>query len=177
MIILAGLVAGVLLLFVSYRLTLHRVPIGLMAGAEKRLLSIRTTGPNTFHHGRAPTHKSRQIVMPSPDLVYSSCVYDLAAGELAISGALPPVGHYWSLSLYAHNTDNYFVLNDRELPARDFSIIVRRKRGRGVAPGATVVESPTQTGIVLIRMIQRKAEDLPLIQSAQQSIRCDVVKT
>ena len=173
MIILAGLVAGAVLFFVSYRLTLSRVPIELMEGAEKRLLSIRTTGANTFHHGRAPTHKSRQIVMPSPDLVYSSCVYDLAAGNLVISGKLPPEGHYWSLSLYAHNTDNYFVLNDRELPARSFSITLTGK-GRGKAGGG--IESPTRTGIALIRMIQRKQADLPIIQAAQQSIRCEVVK-
>jgi uncharacterized membrane protein len=172
MIILAGIIAGAVLFFVSYRQTLNRVPIKLMAGAEKRLLSIRTTGPNTFHHGRAPSHKSRQIVMPSPDLVYSSCVYDLAGGDLVISGRLPPEGHYWSLSLYAHNTDNYFVLNDRELPARSFSITLRAK-GRGKAGG---VESPTRTGIALIRMIQRRQADLPIIQAAQQSIRSEVVQ-
>ena len=172
MIILAGLIAGALLFFVSYRLTLNRVPIKLMDDAEKRLLSIRTTGPNTFHHGRAPSHKSRQIVMPSPDLVYSSCVYDLAKGDLVISGKLPPDGHYWSLSLYAHNTDNYFVLNDRELPARGFSITLGRK-----SRGAGSIESPTRTGIALIRMIQRRQDDLPIIQAAQQSIRCEVVKS
>ena len=171
MILLAGLVAALALFFLSYRLTLHRVPIRLMDGAEKRLLSIRTTGPNTFHHGRAPTHKSRQIVMPSPDLVYSSCVYDLDAGDLVISGKLPPEGHYWSLSLYAHNTDNYFVLNDRELPERSFSITLSRK-GPG---GAASIKSPTRTGIALIRMIQRKQDDLPVIQAAQQSIRSEVV--
>jgi uncharacterized membrane protein len=172
MILLAGIIAGAVLFFVSYRLTLNRVPIKLMDGAEKRLLSIRTTGPNTFHHGRAPSHKSRQIVMPSPDLVYSSCVYDLAKGDLVISGKLPPDGHYWSLSLYAHNTDNYFVLNDRELPARSFSITLSRKSRR-----AGGIESPTRTGIALIRMIQRRQDDLPIIQAAQQSIRCEVVKS
>jgi uncharacterized membrane protein len=176
MIILAGLVAGVVLFVLTYRLMLHRVPIKLMDGAEKRLLSIRKTGPNTFHHGRAPTHKSRQIVMPSPDLVYSSCVYDLAAGDLVIAGSLPPEGHYWSLSLYAHNTDNYFVLNDRELPARNFEIVVRSKDGGSSRAGVTTVASQTRTGIALIRMIQRKAEDLAVIQASQQSIRCDVAK-
>lgn len=177
MIVLAGLLAGALLGFLAYQFVLHRVPIRLMDGAEKRLLAIRKTGPNVFHHGRAPTHTSRQIVMPSPDLVYSSCVYDLAAGDLSITGTLPPEGRYWSLSLYAHNTDNYFVLNDRELPARSFAIVVSGKgRGHPHTDGQ-VVESPTQTGIALIRMIQRKAEDLPVIQASQQSIRCDVVKT
>jgi uncharacterized membrane protein len=173
MMLLVGLVTALALFMLSYRLTLYRVPIRLMEGAEQRLLSIRSTGPNTFHHGRAPTHKARQIVMPSPDLVYSSCVYDLAAGDLVISGSLPPEGHYWSLSLYAHNTDNYFVLNDRELPARSFSVTLSRKR-RGKA--ASIV-SPTRTGIALIRMIQRRQDDLPIIQAAQQSIRCEVVKT
>lgn len=177
MIVLAGILAGALLGFLAYRLVLHRVPIKLMDGAEKRLLAIRKTGPNTFHHGRAPTHKSRQIVMPSPDLVYSSCVYDLSAGDLSIAGDLPPEGRYWSLSLYAHNTDNYFVLNDRELPARSFAIVISREGRGNRSAGATTVESPTQTGIALIRMIQRKAEDLPVIQASQQSIRCDVVKT
>lgn len=175
MTILAGLLAGVLLGFFAYHRVLHRVPINLMEGAEKRLLTIRTGGPNTFRHGRAPTHNSRQIVMPSPDLVYSSCVYDLAAGALVITGELPPEGHYWSLSLYAHNTDNYFVLNDRELPARAFSIVVCRKGHGKRSAGATIVESPTRTGIALIRMIQRKTDDLPMIQVSQQSIRCDVV--
>jgi uncharacterized membrane protein len=175
MIIVAGLLAGVLLGFVAYRIVLHRVPIQLMSAAEKRLLSIRDSGPNTFRHGRAPTHKSRQIVMPSPDLVYSSCIYDLAAGDLVIAGELPPMGHYWSLSLYAHNTDNYFVLNDRELPARRFSITVSRKGRAGAGSGN--VESPTRTGIALIRMIQRKQDDLPIIQASQQSISCSVVRT
>ena len=168
MIILAGLLVAVGLGVVAYRVTLNRVAVRLMAEAEQRLLAIRNRSPNTMFHGRAPTHKSRQIVMPSPDLVYSSCVYDLAGGDLVIAGDLPPAGHYWSLSLYAHNTDNYFVLNDRELPARRFSVTVSRAARDGA------IRSPTRTGIALIRMIQRKGDDLPLIQAAQQSITCGV---
>ena len=56
MILIAGIIAGTVLFFVSYRLTLNRVPIKLMDDAEKRLLSIRTTGPNTFHHGLSLIH-------------------------------------------------------------------------------------------------------------------------
>lgn len=175
MIILAGLIAGVLLFVVSYRQTLSRVPIRIMDIAEKRMLSSRVGEANSFRHGQPPNHETQQIVMPSPDLIYSSCVYDLSAGDLAISGTLPPDGHYWSLSLYAHNTDNFFVLNDRELPSRSFSIVVRRKE-RGGASSVAVAESPTQTGIALIRMIQRKADDLPVIRASQQSIRCDIVR-
>src|SRR5689334_17630473 len=154
MIIVAGLIAAVVLGFAAYRITLDRVAVRMMDIAEKKMLAIRDSGPNSFRHGRPPTHETQRIVMPSPDLVYSSCVYDLSAGDLVIAGDLPPVGHYWSLSLYAHNTDNYFVLNDRELPARRFSITVSRNARTGV------VHSPTRTGIALIRMIQRQQDDL-----------------
>jgi len=170
MIILAGLLSGILLGFIAYRVSLDRVAVRLMDGAEKRLLAVRDGRLNMFRHGRAPTHTSRQVVMPSPDLVYSSCVYDLAAGDLVIAGEMPPAGYYWSLCLYAHNTDNYFVLNDRELPERRFSITVSRKARNGV------IQSPTRTGIALIRMIQRRQDDLPVIQAAQQSVSCGVVK-
>jgi uncharacterized membrane protein len=166
MIIIAGLIAAAVLGFAAYRITLDRVAVRMMDEAEKRLLSIRDSGPNSFRHGRAPTHQSQRIVMPSPDLVYSSCVYDLSAGDLVVAGDLPPAGHYWSLSLYAHNTDNYFVLNDRDLPARRFSITVSRNAGAGV------VRSPTRTGIALIRMIQRREDDLPIIKASQQSVTC-----
>jgi len=59
------------------------------------------------------------------------------------------------------------------LPARSFSITLTAK-GRGRAGG---IESPTRTGIALIRMIQRRQDDLPIIQAAQQSIRSEIVKT
>ena len=176
MIIALGLIAGVGLGFVTYRLILHQVPIRLMSMAERRLLTMRNNASNTFFHGRAPTAKARQIVMPSPDLVYSSCVYDLAKGPLRMQGSLPPPGHYWSLSLYAHNTDNYFVLNDRELPDRRFDVTVHPPT-QVRAESRSAVTSPSLTGIALIRMIQRRDDDLALIQTAQQSITCQPAST
>ena len=172
MIIALGVVAGVVLGFIAYQVILRQVPIRLMTMAEHRLLAIRNNVSNTFFPGRAPTAKARQIVMPSPDLVYSSCVYDLAKGPLRMQGDLPPAGHYWSLSLYAHNTDNYFVLNDRELPDRRFDVTLHPPSVARVAETQSAVQSPSLTGIALIRMIQRKEDDLALIQAAQQSTTC-----
>jgi uncharacterized membrane protein len=175
MIVAFGLLAGIALGVIVYRVILQQVPIRLMTAAEQRLLKIRNNTTNMFFHGRAPTHKSRQIVMPSPDLVYSSCVYDLSAGPLRMSGVLPPAGHYWSLSLYAHNTDNYFVLNDRELTNRRFDVTMHPP-GAGVADTKTTVTSPSMTGIALIRMIERKSDDLAIIQASQHSTSCQPVK-
>jgi len=175
MIILAGLIAGVVLGVITYRTIVRRVPIRLMAGAEQRLAALRGTGRNHFHHGRTPTHQSRQIVMPSPDLVYSSCVYDLSLGPLHLFGTLPPADHYWSLSIYAHNTDNFFVLNDRQLPGRQFDVVLRQAGQTFSMPGSTIVDSPTTTGIALIRMIQRRPDDLAIIKASHNTTRCEVM--
>ncbi len=172
MIIALGLVAGIILGVIVYQLILRQVPIRLMSMAEQRLLRMRNNASNTFFHGRAPTAKARQIVMPSPDLVYSSCVYNLGNGPLRMQGNLPPGGHYWSLSLYAHNTDNYFVLNDRELPDRRFDVTLYPPASGQVSESKSAVKSPSLTGIALIRMIQRREDDLAVIQAAQQSTTC-----
>jgi uncharacterized membrane protein len=172
MIIAIGLVAGLVLGVIVYQVILRQVPIRLMTMAEQRLLTMRNNSSNTFFHGRAPTAKARQIVMPSPDLVYSSCVYDLGRGPLRMQGSLPPAGHYWSLSLYAHNTDNYFVLNDRELPDRRFDVTLYPPSLARVSESQSAVKSPSLTGIALIRMIQRKEDDLAMIQVSQQSTTC-----
>ena len=172
MIIVLGLLAALGLAIAAYQVVLRQVPIRLMAAAEGRLLALPKSAPNRFFHGRAPTHQSRQIVMPSPDLVYSNCVYDLSAGPVRFSGALPPADHYWSLSLYAHNTDNYFVLNDRQLPNRGFDVVLGRSDLRQMN-GAITVESPTETGIALIRMIQRQPDDIGVIQTSQRSTLCE----
>ena len=172
MIIVLGLVAGIVLGVIVYQVILRQVPIRLMSTAEQRLLSMRNNASNTFFHGRAPTAKARQIVMPSPDLVYSSCVYDLGKGPLRMQGNLPPAGYYWSLSLYAHNTDNYFVLNDRELPNRRFDVTLYPPSLARSGDSLSAVKSPSLTGIALIRMIQRREDDLAMIQASQQSTTC-----
>ncbi len=40
--------------------------------------AIGRGGVNTMMFGKRPTSDSRGVVRPSPDLLYSSCVYDLS---------------------------------------------------------------------------------------------------
>jgi uncharacterized membrane protein len=114
------------------------------------------------------TPLSRQIVRPSPDFAYAACPYDLSEGPLVISAA--PWDAYWSLSLYAANSDNFFVIDDRE--ARYGVEITVVRRGRAHPEGASqVVESPSARGIALIR---RLAPTLDSYNAAVQVAREDV---
>lgn len=107
-------------------------------------------GTNVWHLAERITVSTQKIVRSSPDFAYSACVYDLSNGPVVISAA--PWGEYWSLSLYGENTDNFFVIDDRE--AHYGAEITLVKRGTPHPEGASmVVESPSTHGIALMRRL------------------------
>jgi uncharacterized membrane protein len=123
------------------------VPRVMMNVAMERLGSA---GVNAWHLGDRVTAASRQIVRPSPDFAYSVCVFDLAEGPVVITATR--WDDYWSLSLYGANSDNFFVIDDRE--ARSGAEITLVRRGAPHPEGASlVVESPSARGIALIRRL------------------------
>jgi len=75
-------------------------------------------GPvNAFQHA-PPTRAERQpVVRPSPDLLYSICVFDLSQGDVLID--VPPIpDHYWSVSVFDARTDVAAVRSDRDTAVR-----------------------------------------------------------
>lgn len=149
---------------VTHLAIIHAVPRVLMNVAIER---VSAGGPGWSVADRV-TPLSRTIVRPSPDFQYSACAYDLDQGPIVISAA--PWDAYWSLSLYADNSDNYFVIDDRE--ARYGAEITLVRAGREHPEAASmVVESPTRRGIALIR---RLAPDLERYNAAAQIAREDV---
>jgi uncharacterized membrane protein len=132
---------------------IHIVPRALMSVAIERL---GAGGTNMWRTADRVTPLSRAIVRPSPDFAYSACVYDLAQGPLTIRVA--PWDTYWSLSLYGDNSDNYFVVDDREARMGVEITLVRRGR-RPPEDAARVIESPSQRGIALIRRLAPTLED------------------
>lgn len=111
---------------------------------------ISAGGPNVWRPAERVTPLSRTIIRPSPDFAYSACAYDLANGPLTLRVA--PWHEYWSISLYAANSDNYFVIDDREAHNGVEIVLVRNRRD---APddAERVVESPSGRGIALIRRL------------------------
>ncbi|MCA8885258.1 MAG: DUF1254 domain-containing protein [Hyphomonadaceae bacterium] len=141
--ILGALIAAVLVHFAA----IIAVPRVLMHVAIER---FGAAGVNTWHVADRVTAASCQIVRPAPDFAYSVCVYDLSAGPVVITAV--PWEQYWSLSLYGENTDNFFVIDDRD--AHSGAQITLVKRGAVHPEGASmVVESPSTHGIVLIRRL------------------------
>ncbi|MEZ5994475.1 MAG: DUF1254 domain-containing protein [Hyphomonadaceae bacterium] len=157
--------AALAIAVLTHLAVVYATPRVLMAVAFDR---IGAGGFNTWRPADRVTALSRQVVRPSPDFAYSACVYDLSEGPVTISAG--PWGAYWSLSLYAANSDNFYVIDDRE--ARRGAAITLIRRGRSHPDDAqTVVESPSVRGIALIR---RLAPTLDSYNAARQVARGDI---
>lgn len=158
-------VGALLIALVAHVAFIFATPRVLMGAAFDRLSA---GGANVWTVADRVTPLSRTIVRPSPDFAYSACAYDLSDGPVAIR-----VGSwhaYWSLSLYEADSDNFFIIDDRE--ARN-GVDIALVRSRRDAPddAAHVVQSPSTRGIAVIRRLAPTADEY---NRAREAARGDV---
>ena len=106
---------------------------------------------------------------PSPDLIYSKCVFDLSEGPVRFRSEIPE--DYWSMSVYAANSDLVAVLNDRELEDRKVDAVFALP-GQPIPPGVRVIRMPGARGAALIRALVASPEKLPAIESLRRAGSC-----
>jgi uncharacterized membrane protein len=131
--------------------------------------------PGTMYFPPMTDHTQRRIVMPSPDLLYTSCAFDVSERPMRIR-ADPQAPHYWSIALYAANSDNFFVVNDRQAAGAPFDLVLSGPRAAAPAlpPGARAVRSPTSRGLLLMRvLVTDDTHEQPMAEAARRTLRCD----
>jgi len=132
---------------------------------------------NTVMHAPQATASSRAVVRPSPDLLYSVCVYDLGAGGGAVrvhTHDMP--SSYWSVSVFDANTDNFYALNDRQAKTGAADFLLAAQGTSTESGGLPVVASPTNRGIVLFRTLVDSQADLAAIDAARHNAACEPYK-
>ena len=146
-----------------------------------RLIMLRTMGgiaraahgANHMMFGNRPTAANRGVVRPSPDLLYSSCVFDLVRAGGAVRVRASGMPHtYWSVSVFDADTNNFHVVNDRKAGDHvDFLIVAP---GMGPDGGSIPqVEAPTRNGIVLFRTLIDDDKRLAEIDAARRHASCE----
>jgi uncharacterized membrane protein len=167
MLLAAAVVHGVTMLFLP-RFVMLRTMNGI----------TRTTdAANAILHAPRATWRSRTVVRPSPDLLYSICVYDLGvAGAVRISTHDMPQT-YWSVSVFDADTNNFYAINDQQAKsgAADFILVPQGKSAE--ANRLPVVTAPTNRGIVLFRTLVNDEADVARIDAARHNAACAPYKT
>jgi len=125
--------------------TLVAIPLIIMNAAMAKFpVNELSMGPKT-------TAENRLVVRPCPDLVYSVASYDVSKGPVLFT-AQGPGDTYWSVSLYNQDTDNYFVINDRQVKSNPYSMLLVKQGMKYENPAnAQVVVTPDNLGILLVR--------------------------
>ncbi len=149
-------------------LALWLLPRAIVRRARHRIASA--VGVNHVQHSPLPDAGWRRVVMPSPDLLYSACAFDVSERPLLVTARVPE--EYFSISAFAANSDNFFVVNDRTAGGGPVRVVLTRNRAFRDPGGGTVVVPPSSTGVVLFRQLVLDPRELPRALEIQRSATC-----
>ena len=164
---------GRILLVLGGAVLTHVVAIWALPRIIVRVVQHRlaaAVGMNQIRHAPLPDSQWRTVVMPSPDLLYSACAYDVSDRPVLITAELPD--GYWSVSAFANNTDNFFVQNDRTASNHRVRVVFSWQPHIQDPGGGTVVQVPSKTGVILFRQLVLDRGDLPKAQAIQRAATC-----
>jgi uncharacterized membrane protein len=165
--ILPALVAA-LVAFGTYQATLLATPYALMYAAMRKIGADRPA--NGFYFAPMTTTANQSIVRPSPDLSYSTCVFDLSQGPVLVD-INPVVGHYWSVSVFDARTDVAAVRSDRDTqgqPAR----LALIKKGQKAPEDYEAVSIGYDRGLVLVRILLANPAEFVRVDAARRKSTC-----
>ena len=163
--------AGVMAAGIAWHGTLVATPYVLMSAAMKKIGSADANGrANVFAFGPMATADRQPIVRPSPDLVYSSCVFDLSQGPVLVDVA-PVPGKYWSLSIFDARTDVAAVRSDRETGGQPARLALARD-GQVAPKGYDVVTLDYDRGIALIRILLSDPAEFAEVDAIRRKSTC-----
>jgi len=141
----------------------------LVSGVEAQV------GLGVVAHAPRATSESRTVVRPSPDLIYTICAFDVSEKALRISAPVPK-DTYFSLSMFGDNTDNFFVVNDKQLPNETVEVILVKNEGQveGLG-GAPIVVAPSARGVILFRTLIQSEDRFEELNATRLEATCQVM--
>jgi uncharacterized membrane protein len=127
-----------------------------------------------------PTPDNALLPFMDPAFAVAVCRFDLADGPLKLSA---PVGNaYTSVSFYTRNDVAFYAINDRAAGRRVIELDLMTAEQRGDVPGdedttaadRLIVESPSLTGLIIIKVLAPEPGLLPVAQATLATAKCEV---
>lgn len=170
------LLGGVLLGGIVHLATVLLLPELATKDAYSRLAPLAPV--NTVTPLTPPTPDAALLPFLDPSFAMAVCRYDLAGGPLKLSVPVNPA--YTSVSFYTRNDVAYYSINDRAAGRRVIELDLMTASQRAELPDdeevtaadRLIVESPTATGLIIIKALAVEPFLLPAAQAALAAAKC-----
>jgi len=156
--------------------TVLAMPQAAKQDAYARLAPI--TPVNAMAPLAPPT--AQDMVMPfmDPAFAVAVCRYDLSSGPLKFSA--PVSQAYTSVTFYNRNSVAYYAINDRAAGKRTIELDLMTPAQRAQVPeeedvtaaDRLIIESPTATGMIVLRALAPEPGVMPLVRRALAAAQC-----
>lgn len=175
--------------------TLAGIVLGLVVHLST-ILFLPRTATNDAYSRLAQVAKINSVVsLPQPDpagavmpfmdpsLATAVCRYDLNEGPLKL---IAPVSQaFTSVSFYTRYGTAFYAITDRAAGRRTIELDLMTPAQRKLVPeeedvtsaDRLIVESPTSTGLILIRALSPEPSLLPMAQRAVANAKCEIQKS
>jgi uncharacterized membrane protein len=126
----------------------------------------------------APTPEKSVVPFLDPAFAMAVCRYDLTNGPLKFTVPVSPA--YTSVSFYTRSDVAYYAINDRAAGRRVIELDLMTSEQRSELPGdeevtaadRLIVESPTPTGLIMIKALAPEPGLMGAAQAALTSAKC-----
>jgi uncharacterized membrane protein len=178
---LLWLLAGALLGGIVHLVAVLVLPHTATQDAFSRLSTIAQV--NTVTPVPQPTPQSEIIPFMDPAFASSVCRYDLSPGPMKLSVPVSPA--YTSVSFYTRRGVAYYAINDRAAGRRliELQLMTREQHADlpeeedVTAADRLIVESPSKTGLIVIRALAPEPGLMPEARAALSKASCRIEPT
>ena len=173
---LLWILAGVLLGGIVHLATILALPRTASQDAYARLAPI--TPVNAVTPIPAPTPANALLPFMDPAFAVAVCRYDLSAGAMKFTA--PVSQAYTSVTFYNRYGVAYYAINDRAAGRRLIELDLMTTAQRDDLPDdenvtaadRLIIESPTLTGLIVVRALSPEPGLMPMAQASLTGARC-----
>jgi uncharacterized membrane protein len=177
---LLWLIAGVLLGGIVHLLTVLLLPRTASQDAYSRMTPVAPV--NAVAQVPEPSPQKAVIPFMDPAFATAVCRYDLSNGPLKLSA--PVSTAYTSVSFYSRRGVVYYAINDRAAGRRVIELDLMTAAQRNALPDdeevtaadRLIVESPTATGLIVLRALAPEPGLMTVAREALTRARCQAAQ-
>lgn len=170
------LISGILLGGIVHIVTVLYLPSTATQNAYARVAAIAPI--NRVVPLPAPSPEKSILPLMDPAFAAAVCRYDLSEGPLKV--VTPVSSAYTSVTFYTNRDVAYYAINDRAAGRRTIELDLMTSAQRAqlqddeevAAADRLIVESPTRTGLIVLRALAAEPGMMPAAVGSLAAARC-----